>query len=67
MPKKKQRFCRFVPGINGSPAWMPVEQAEELLRRDNEHIDQMIAYSVNSPADVEFWKSRYSHIEHIKD
>ena len=66
MKKTKVRYCRFVPGINGSPAWMTVEEAEAHLKKDNAHIDQMIEYCKDSPTDLEFWQSRYSHIEHVK-
>jgi hypothetical protein len=43
---------------------MPVDEALAYLKKDTEHVDQMIAYSVNSPTDVEFWKSKYPRIEY---
>ena len=64
---KRAKFCRFVPAVNGSPAWMTVEEAEELLKKANEHIDRMIEYSQGSPKDVEFWQSKHPYIEYVKD
>jgi hypothetical protein len=31
---KRQELVRFVPGMNGTPGWMPRPQAEELAARE---------------------------------
>lgn len=64
--KKRAKFCRYVPAVNGSPAWMTIPEAEALLKKDLAHIERMIGYCINSPKDVAFWESKHPRIEYVK-
>jgi hypothetical protein len=60
--------CRYVPGFNGSPAWMDLDEAEKLLKKDTEYVNRMIDI-MEEMGDIEsahHWVQCYPRIEHIK-
>jgi hypothetical protein len=65
--KRRANFCRYVPAINGSPAWMTIKEAEQHLKKDLEHIERMIGYCKDSPRDLAFWESKHPYIEYVED
>lgn len=63
--KRSIKFCRYIPDFHGSPVWLPIEEADELLRKANAYLDQMIALSTH-PRDRAYWQSKHPRIEYVK-
>jgi hypothetical protein len=65
--KRRAKFCRYVPAVHGSPAWMTVKEADKYLKKEQEYIQRMIEYSKHSPRDLAFWESKVPRIEYVED
>ena len=65
---RNKPFCRYVPGFNGSPAWMSLKEARLRLRRDTEYVNKMIDImdEMGDQKGREYWMARYPHIEQAK-
>jgi hypothetical protein len=62
---KRATFCRFIPDFHGSPVWLEVKEAEELLRKAHAYLDRMIALSAH-PRDKAYWQAKNPRIEYVR-